>query len=502
MFKNALVSVSDKTGLEEFLRPLADQGLRIVSSGGTAQFLIDKGFEVTKVSEQTHFPEVMNGRVKTLHPNIHMPLLYRKNIAEDMEILQKHELEPFDLLVVNLYPFKQAKAKGLNNDEMIEFIDIGGPTLLRAAAKNFQSITVLCDPSDYTWVLEKKQIEESDRRRLAAKVFHHVSDYDNCIAHFLEQGESSITFSGQLHSTLRYGENPQQKALWYKSESNGWHQAQILQGKELSYNNLLDLESAVQALRLFSKPTAVAVKHNNPCGIASDDDMDTAVEKALSADPISVFGGIVALNRPLTLQAAQLLNTVFLECVVAPAVDDDAKKVLHEKKNLRVLIWEDMLASSETGNEQFRSISGGFLVQEQDKVQKETEEWKSVSGQADEQQLEALQFAWRVCASLKSNAIAITSGTQSLGLGMGQVNRVDAVKQAIERAKQFHPEERERFLASDAFFPFPDSVELAAEGGVSAIVQPGGSIKDEAVIEKARGLKIPMIFTGRRHFRH
>lgn len=502
MFKNALVSVSDKTGLENFLRPFADQGMRIVSSGGTAQFLIDKGFKVTKVSEQTQFPEVMNGRVKTLHPNIHMALLYRQNIDEDMQILEKHGLEPFDLVVVNLYPFKEALAQGKSDSEMIEFIDIGGPTLLRASAKNFESITVVCDPADYSWVGSKKQTDSADRRKLAAKVFNHVSDYDNRIAGYLDSKNSEKSFAGTMHSSLRYGENPQQKAQWFKSASNGWHQAQILQGKELSYNNLLDLESAVQTLRLFAKPTAVAVKHNNPCGVASDTTIELAVEKALTADPVSVFGGIVAMNKPLTLKTAQLLNSVFLECVVAPSITEDAKKVLQEKKNLRVLVWEEMLAALDNSSEQFRSINGGFLVQDQDSVQNDMNEWKTVSGELSDKEMQGLQFAWNVCAALKSNAIAVTSGTQSLGLGMGQVNRVDAVKQAFERAEQFHGQETQKYLASDAFFPFPDSVELAAQNGVVAIVQPGGSIKDEAVIAKARELKIPMVFTGRRHFRH
>lgn len=504
MFKNALVSVSDKTGLEDFLKPFADQGMRIVSSGGTAKYLEERGFQVTKVSEQTQFPEVMGGRVKTLHPYIHMPLLQRASVTEDQEILKEHDLQAFDLVVVNLYPFKEALKKKLPEKEMIEFIDIGGPTLLRAAAKNFASLSVVCDPSDYQWISGQSEITESDRKALSAKVFQHVSSYDNRIANYLlsSQAQESFQVEGELHKELRYGENPQQQGRWYKTTQEGLHRATILQGKELSYNNLLDLEAAVQALNLFSGPAAISVKHNNPCGVGASETLAGALELSLKADPMSVFGGIVALNETLDESCAKQLTQLFLECIVAPAITTEAKEILAEKKNLRVLIWPNLTEGSSGHLYNYKSISGGFVTQTNDQVSTEIDDWELVSGELSQEDWQGLQFAWRVCSSLKSNAIAVTSTNQSLGLGMGQVNRVDAVKQSFERAQSFHPEEKELYLASDAFFPFPDSIELAAKSGVKAIIQPGGSVKDEAVIAKAKELNIPMVFTGRRHFRH
>lgn len=505
MFKNALVSVSDKTGLAEFLKPFADQGMRIVSSGGTAKFLQEKGFEVVKVSEQTKHPEVMGGRVKTLHPNIHMPILQRADVPGDQEILKEYDLEPFDLLVVNLYPFKEALKQDKNQKEMIEFIDIGGPTLLRASAKNFQSLSVVCDPSDYSWISQKSELTLEDRKALAAKVFRHTSDYDNRIASYLTAGaaQSEVEVGGVLNKELRYGENPQQKGLWYQNQSVGLHGAQILQGKELSYNNLLDLDAAIQALRLFDEqPAVISVKHNNPCGVAVAGTIEAALASSLKADPVSVFGGIIALNKELNGECANQLTQLFLECIVAPSITAEAKEILATKKNLRVLIWEDLLNFDQSQVMNNRSIIGGFVSQSQDIVQQDTSDWKLVSGELSDEDWSALKFSWKVCSALKSNAIAVTGETQSLGLGMGQVNRVDAVKQAFERAEQFHSGEKSRYLASDAFFPFPDSIELAASFGVKAIIQPGGSVKDEAVIAKAKELNIPMVFTGRRHFRH
>ena len=306
---------------------------------------------------------------------------------------------------------------------------------------------------------------------------------------------------GQLHKVLRYGENPQQKAGWYQYESHGLHRAEIIQGKPLSYNNILDLESAVIALRLFNERAAVvSVKHNNPCGVGEGGDIQEALGFSLSADPVSVFGGIVALNREINTSCAKELAQIFLEAVVAPGISDEARTILIKKKNLRVLIWKEMLVPHK--GLQFRSLEGGFLIQNEDQVNHSVSQWETVSGKLNEQDKRGLSFAWRVCASLKSNAIAITSTNQSLGLGMGQVNRVDAVKQAFGRASQLHPREKSLYLASDAFFPFSDSVELAAKNGAKAIVQPGGSIKDNEIIAKARELNVSMAFTGQRHFRH
>ncbi|MCB0377037.1 MAG: bifunctional phosphoribosylaminoimidazolecarboxamide formyltransferase/IMP cyclohydrolase [Bdellovibrionales bacterium] len=503
MFRNALVSVSDKTGLEAFLKPLADQGMRIVSSGGTARYLEERGFKIIKVSEQTQFPEVMGGRVKTLHPYIHMPLLYRSEIEDDLSILKEHGLEPFDLVVVNLYPFTQALDKNLPLAEMVELIDIGGPTLLRASAKNFKNMTVVCDPSDYEGLLQKGKIELEDRKALAAKVFRHVSSYDHHISNYLSAGDTGEVpaLQGDLKGSLRYGENPHQKAFWYQSSSWGLHQAQILQGKELSYNNLLDLDAALRSLFLFEGPTVISVKHNNPCGVARVKNIFEALQNSLQADPVSVFGGIIALNEPIDGTCAKELSGLFLECIVAPQVTDEAKDIFKKKSNLRVLEWPQMLEKSFSPWE-YRSIMGGYLAQSQDRVPCDRTEWQLKVGELSENQWLDLEFAWKVCASLKSNAIAVTCGQQSVGLGMGQVNRVDAVQQALERAQKFHPGKKPLYLASDAFFPFPDSVEIAAEYGVKAIIQPGGSVKDAEVIAAAEKHGIPMVMTGRRHFRH
>jgi phosphoribosylaminoimidazolecarboxamide formyltransferase / IMP cyclohydrolase len=502
MFKNALISVSDKTGLEDFLKPFVNNGLQIVSSGGTAQYLESCGFKVTKVSEQTGFPEVMGGRVKTLHPNIHMPILQRANVKEDQEILKEYGLKPFDLVVVNLYPFEESLKKNLGFKEMIENIDIGGPTLLRAAAKNFESICVVCDPKDYDWISTKKELTEKDRKKLSAKVFGHVANYDSLICNYLSEDQSDFNLKGTQGKELRYGENPQQKACWYQTSEQGLHQAEILQGKELSYNNLLDIEAALQTLLLFDKPTAVSVKHNNPCGVAQSTNLIEALKQSLNADPMSVFGGIVALNRTLDKDCAQTLSKLFLECIIAPQITEEAKNILAEKKNLRVLIWQEMLNLDPLKMQSIKSISGGLLVQSTDQILMDRNSWEVVSGELEPTDWQGLEFSWKVCSMLKSNAIAVTSSHQSLGLGMGQVNRVDAVKQAFARAKEFHPQNKDLYLASDAFFPFPDSIELAAQYDVKAIIQPGGSVKDKAVIEKAKELNIKMVFTGRRHFRH
>ena len=483
MFKNALVSVSDKKGLVSFLKPLASEGMRIVSSGGTAKHLEEKDFKVIKVSNQTLFPEVLNGRVKTLHPFIHIPILQRTEVEEDQKTLARYNLKAFDLVVVNLYPFKQSLEKKLKPEDMIELIDIGGPTLLRAGAKNFKNVAVVCDPNDYSWVGEKRDITLEERKALAVKVFRHVQDYDQHIADFLENDSfpkeisyqksvsqkkisimpnhniagnqnSSLKVFGKLHKTLRYGENPQQKAEWFRLNNRGLHNAEFIQGKELSYNNLLDLDSALQTLRLFkNKPSVISVKHNNPCGVAEAETLEQALELSLSADPVSVFGGIVALNGKINENCAKQLVELFLEVVIAPEIAGKAREILGRKKNLRVLIWKDLLCSGPRIN--LRSLDGGLLFQTEDQVNASFSNWKMVSGELTPMDQKGLIFAWRVCSCLKSNAIAVTSANRSLGLGMGQVNRVSAVKQAFERVLQFHPDEKSLYLASDAFFPFP-----------------------------------------------
>ena len=501
-FKNALVSVSDKNGLVDFLRPHYEQGMRIVSTGGTAKILREAGMKVTDVSEQTGFPEVMDGRVKTLHPSVHMPLLAREGVGEDQALLKESGLQPFDLVVVNLYPFEQTLASKAEQHELIENIDIGGPSLLRGSAKNFQAVTVVVDPEDYSKLEQKPSLEE--RQRLAAKAFAHVSSYDAMISHTLAPGELFTNFSlgGTRLKSLRYGENPHQKATWLKRRGaqGGWHEAKILQGKELSYNNLLDLESALGLLREFDQPSAVAVKHGNPCGAASFETLDKAVEKCLASDPVSVFGGIVALNQEVSQAAAEELNKIFLECIVAPKFSAAALEVFAKKKNLRLLEWPGMGIRDEFWK--VNTIQGGFLVQEPDHVHRWNPEWKVIGESPSPAMRADLSFAWAVCAHLKSNAIAIAGGKQSLGLGMGQVNRVDSVALAIERMRKFHPEHPTAVLASDAFFPFTDSIEQIYSGGIRWVIQPGGSMRDDEVIARSKELGVNLVLTGQRHFRH
>lgn len=509
MFKNALVSVSDKTGLVELLKPLVEKGLRVVSTGGTAEHLRGHDIPVIDVSEQTGFPEMMEGRVKTLHPSIHMPLLARDGNIGDQEALRASNLQPFDLVVVNLYPFEKALRIGASDQEKISFIDIGGPCLLRAAAKNYARITVLSDPESYGLCASSAR-DLSLRRELAARAFAHVASYDAMIARFLHPNTLDnpyFALGGAKVKSLRYGENPMQKASWYRvrGEALGLHDAEILQGKELSYNNVLDLDAALNTLREFAEPCSVAVKHNNPCGVGVADHVRDAVHKCLEADPVSVFGGIVAVNRPLDSVAADQLTQNFLECILAPQYDEGALKILATKKNLRVLKFSSLInqAKSRPVLELVRSIEGGFLVQSSDEIESEPmTNWKYYGEQPNPQTLADLLMAWKVCAHAKSNAIVLVSQGQTVGIGMGQVNRVDAVEHAIQRLNKFHSGKTEVVLASDAFFPFSDSIELAARSGIRWVIQPGGSIKDEEVIHRAQALKINMIFTHRRHFSH
>ncbi len=503
MFKNALVSVSDKTGLAEFLLPLYQKGLRIVSTGGTAQFLKDKGMTVIDISEQTGFPEVMGGRVKTLHPNVHMAILSRPSHPEDYQLLKDKGLAPFDLVICNLYPFEEAVEKKYQGAELIEKIDIGGPTVLRASAKNFEQVTVLCDPTDYSWVAQKGETTIEDRQKLAAKVFAHTSTYDSLVASQLGNGwGSEFALGGHKVMDLRYGENPQQNATWYRNlaDQKGLHSAEILQGKTLSYNNILDLDAASTLVQMCKEPAAVAVKHNNPCGAAVDSDFDSALEKALKADPVSVFGGIVACNREIGKKAAEQLQSLFLECIVAPSFTAGALEIFSKKKNLRILRWPHL--AEPQMNFEMKTVAGGFLLQAKDQFANDTSQWKIIGEKPNEQILRDLQFGEKVVACLKSNAIALVAGGQTLGLGMGQVNRVDAVKQAIERMKTHFGTAQDVVLASDAFFPFADSIELAAQAGIKWILQPGGSLKDEEVISAAQKLKLNMVLTGQRHFKH
>ena len=501
--RTALVSVSNKEGLAEFLKPLVQRGLKVVSTGGTATYLRENSIETIDVSELTGFPEVMSGRVKTLHPKIHMCLLAREYNEPDYKLLKDYDLQPFDLVIGNLYPFEEAQGKTMSERELTEFIDIGGPSFLRAAAKSYERITVLCDPQDYKDFQNIKKISLEKRKKYAAKVFAHVSAYDAMVARKLGANLSDSEFSmgGAFMDQLRYGENPGQQASWFriKSEGSGLHQSKILQGKPLSYNNLLDLDAAVTTLREFDKTACVAVKHLNPCGVAMAEEVGEAVKKTMQADPVSVFGGILALNKMLDSVGASAIVEGFIECVIAPNYSDKALEILSQKANLRVLKWEGLLKKDT--HYKVRTISGGLLVQTQDQVQL-WKDWQVIGETPNSYQKADLEFAWKVCAHLKSNAISIVSNGQTVGLGMGQVNRVDAVEQAISRQKKYHPEATDLMLASDAFFPFPDSIEQAAQAGVQWVIQPGGSIRDEQVIAKAQELGINLILTGQRHFQH
>ena len=532
-YKNAFVSAFDKSGLHQFLSSL--KGLRIVSTGGTAKYLREKGLSVKNAEEETRFAEALDGRVKSLHPHIYIPLLARAYVTEDRRFLEQKGFQPFDLLICNLYPFA-SKTRLKNDKDLAEWIDVGGPSLLRAAAKNFFSVTVLCSPSDYSAVQNGTSLAQ--RKRLAAKAFRLLSQYDGLIAETLmkddaKAGASKIppiprfvrkmkTTNNKealvFQKTLRYGENPHQKAVWLGFSQKGLHQAELLQGKPLSFNNVLDLQAAADCLRDFREATAVAVKHNSPCGIASRKSAALALKKALKADPESVFGGIIGLNRSVTEDSARALQNIFIEGLIAPDFTPGALKILSKKKHLRVLKWPEALSFPAEEEADFKRIDGGALQQSRDsalKVEKEIEakgfeNALQITGDLPNEKTQGdLIFAWKAAAHLKSNGAALVRGRQTLGLGMGQVNRADAVRQAIFRFKKFHAPGKSRMkkeapliLAGDGFFPFADSVEEAASAGVQWIIQPGGSIRDKEIIEKTKQLKINMVLTGVRHFKH
>ena len=506
----ALVSTSDKTGLVEFLRPLLSLGLEVVSTGGTYEYLKKEKFDVTDVSQVTSFPEVLDGRVKTLHPNVHMGLLADKYNTEHVEQMKKFNVKHFDLVVGNLYPFEKAATKeGASLEELIENIDIGGPSFLRASAKNYRSVVVVSSPNDYTWVQEKllnKSLNDADRMQLALKVFSLTSYYDALIVNRLATDLNSfeqLNLPLKKKQNLRYGENSHQKASWYFNplQAGGLDTAHFHQGKELSYNNLLDLDAAYQLCNQLTQAACVAVKHNNPCGVAVADSLDKAVEKAIQADPKSIFGGIVAVNRKFDLRCAELFKDIFLECIIAPEYSEEALALLAKKKNLRVLSLKTEIKNQSS---QLRSVKGGLLAQDADSFN--TEAWKFFSGEPSSAIKSDMIFADQVVGALKSNAIAIVFHGQSIGLGMGQVNRVDAVEQALTRMKEFCDRSAVNMadvvLSSDAFFPFADSIELIAEAGIKWVVQPGGSVQDENVIAAAREKQVNLVFTNRRHFRH
>ncbi|HUJ25617.1 MAG TPA: bifunctional phosphoribosylaminoimidazolecarboxamide formyltransferase/IMP cyclohydrolase [Myxococcales bacterium] len=510
----ALLSVSDKTGLTEFARGLSALGIEILSTGGTAALLAKEGVPVKQVQDFTGAPEMLAGRVKTLHPKIHGGILARRNV--DQAEMKQHGLLPIDLVVVNLYPFREAVAKGLPREEIIENIDIGGPSMIRSAAKNADFVTVVVDPADYGTVLaelqQKREVHESTRRRLQARAYAHTAAYDAAISSWMAEQTEEFPETAPLGEyrrlqSLRYGENPHQRAAFYgavpQPREPTLASAKQLQGKELSFNNILDASSALEALKEHPGPAAVVVKHTNPCGVARAASIAEAYRIARDADPVSAFGGIVALSHPVDAATGALLAETFLEAVIAPSYDAGAREALKGKKSLRLL---ELPLLAEPRDEwrleprELRSVPGGLLVQSRDLAEADPRGWRTVTKRAPtSDEIDALAFAWSVVKHVKSNAIVLARKDRTVGVGMGQTNRVDSVRIAAQRAGDLA---RGAVMGSDAFFPFPDGVQAAAAAGVTAIAQPGGSVRDDEVIAAADAAGVAMVFTSVRHFRH
>ncbi|WP_110240688.1 bifunctional phosphoribosylaminoimidazolecarboxamide formyltransferase/IMP cyclohydrolase [Nocardioides gilvus] len=524
--RRALVSVFDKTGLEALVRGLHDAGVELVSTGGSAALIEKVGLPVTKVEELTGFPECLDGRVKTLHPRVHAGILADRRLQPHVDQLAELGVEPFDLVVVNLYPFTQTVASGASPDECVEQIDIGGPSMVRAAAKNHPSVAVVTDVNSYDEVLAAVAaggFTYAQRKQLAARAFVHTASYDVAVASWMgsvltdssvDEAGASTGFPAWIGGTyvkqnvLRYGENPHQKAALYTNGHgpSGLAQAEQLHGKEMSYNNYVDTDAARRAASDFEGPAVAIIKHANPCGVATADDMAQAHALAHACDPVSAFGGVIASNRPVSVEMAKQVAEVFTEVIVAPGYEDGAVEILQAKKNIRILVSEVPSASGvET-----RPVSGGLLVQETDRFQAEGDDpanWTLATGEAaDDSTLADLAFAWRAVRAAKSNAILLAKDGGSVGIGMGQVNRVDSCRLAVERANSLAEDGAERargsVAASDAFFPFEDGPQILIDAGVKAIVQPGGSVRDELTIEACKAAGVTMYFTGTRHFFH
>ncbi|GAA2763484.1 bifunctional phosphoribosylaminoimidazolecarboxamide formyltransferase/IMP cyclohydrolase [Streptomyces paradoxus] len=511
--RRALVSVYDKTGLEDLARGLHEAGVELVSTGSTAAKIAAAGVPVTKVEELTGFPECLDGRVKTLHPRVHAGILADLRLDSHREQLAELGVEPFDLVVVNLYPFRETVASGASPDECVEQIDIGGPSMVRAAAKNHPSVAVVTSPARYADVLKAVQgggFDLSTRKRLAAEAFQHTAAYDVAVASWFASSYAPVDesrfpdFLGatwEREHTLRYGENPHQPAALYVSpEGGGLARAEQLHGKEMSYNNYTDTDAARRAAYDHAEPCVAIIKHANPCGIAVGADVAEAHRKAHACDPLSAFGGVIAVNRPVSKEMAEQVAEIFTEVIVAPGYEDGALEALTKKKNIRVL----RCAEGPTAPVEVKPIDGGALLQVTDRLQADGDDpadWTLATGDAlSADELAELAFAWKACRAVKSNAILLAKDGASVGVGMGQVNRVDSAKLAVERAGA----ERAAgsYAASDAFFPFPDGLEILTEAGVKAVVQPGGSVRDELVVEAAQKAGVTMYFTGTRHFFH
>ncbi|MCB9799958.1 MAG: bifunctional phosphoribosylaminoimidazolecarboxamide formyltransferase/IMP cyclohydrolase [Candidatus Omnitrophica bacterium] len=518
--KRALISVSDKTGLIPFAQELSKYNIQMISTGGTLKALKEAGLDVTAIDQVTGFPEILDGRVKTLHPKVHGGLLYRRDKTSHQKQAQKHGIKSIDLVVVNLYPFEQVTSKkSVKFEEAIENIDIGGPSMLRSAAKNFDSVTVVCDPSDYAHVVDdlhkhKGSTSQALRFELACKVFERTSIYDGVISSFLKSKQKKKTAKElpqrlnlmyQKVTDLRYGENPHQRAALYTPSGHGARLTfKQLHGKELSFNNFLDMEATVDILREFKQPAACVVKHTNPCGVAQDKNITRALEFAVESDPLSAFGGIVGLNRRCDVKTARkaFAKLGFFEVLVAPAFDQAALKVLTQRKNLRLIETGSL---KEGGPYDLRILKSGMLLQDRDRpiASGITGLKKSVRfvtrKKLSAKELDNLLFAWTCAKTVKSNAIVLTQGAKTVGIGAGQMSRVDSVFIACQKAGK---RTKGSYLGSDAFFPMPDAIEEAARHKIKAIIQPGGSIRDKDVIAACNRFGIAMAFTGKRHFRH
>jgi len=514
--RRALVSVTDKTGVVDFCRELAARGVEIVSTGGTAKAIADAGIAVRPIDDLTGFPEMMDGRVKTLHPRVHGGLLARRDVPAHMAAAKEHGIGMIDLVVVNLYAFEATVAKeGVTLEDAIENIDIGGPSMLRSAAKNFASVTVVTDPGDYHAILGEMAANDGattyeTRKRLAIDVYRKTSAYDDAIYAWLAANEGDaglfpahVRFFLEKVQDLRYGENPHQQAAFYRFADSKEHtlaRAEQLHGKELSYNNILDTDACWSAVREFGEPACVIVKHTNPCGTAIGADVAEAYDKAHASDPISAYGGVMAFNRPVPLAVAEHINAngQFVEVMVAPEFEPDALALLSEKKNIRLVRTGGVRAVG--GHYESRAVEGGMLVQTSDAVAEDIATFTvPTKRQPTDDEMAQLLFAWRVAKSVKSNAILLAKDFASVGVGAGQMSRVDSAKIACEKAGA---NAVGAVAASDAFMPFPDSLEVCAAAGVTAVIQPGGSVRDDEVIAKADELGVAMVFTGHRHFRH
>ena len=506
--KRALISVSDKTGLEPLGRALAEAGVAIVSTGSTAKTLQQAGVPVTEVSEVTGFPESLDGRVKTLHPKIHGGILADRTLPSHVEQLEQLNIDAIDLVVVNLYPFVKTVQSGAGFDDTIEQIDIGGPAMVRAAAKNHKNVLIVVDPSDYDQVIgmvEAGGSTSETRRQFATKAFGHTASYDTHVAAWLAsvdntaEAPSQVGIVGELADVLRYGENAHQRSALYSrpSVTPGLAQASVIQGKAMSHNNYLDADAALRAAFDHEQPCVAIIKHQNPCGIATATNLADAYRDAHACDPVSAFGGVIATNRSITGEVATLIADVFTEVIIAPGVDDDARAIFAEKKNLRVVVLPDTFAPETI---EYRMISGGLLRQDVDRQFAAASQWTLAAGEpADADTLASLEFAWRAVRAVKSNAILLANNTATVGIGMGQVNRVDSCHLAVNRAGE---RATGSVAASDAFFPFPDGLQVLLDAGVRAVVQPGGSVRDDEVIALAKERGVTLYLTGERHFFH